>query len=283
MNSRAASPSALSAPRVGPLKQAYGLVDKCSYAWGIRSTSELTLPDFIGIGTSQGGSTWLYQNLALHPEVYIPKKEIKYFNKKFHKSLASYAARFEAGRDKVKGEITPEYAILPQGRIRFIRHVLPDLRLIYVIRNPIERSWSMCRRRFATNQGRDIDSVDETELIEFLRTQPRKPKDYGTGLQYNAYLRNIDSWLGEFSESQLFVGFFQDIAERPKDLLTQVFDFLGVSRDIDWESLPYREVINKNAPRPMPPSCREVLEEMYRQDIEELHQRFGAGVASWRC
>lgn len=266
------------------LKQrVYGYLDKQAYVTELRSSAQLTLPDFIGLGTSQGGSTWLHENLRSHPEIYTPKKEIKYFNKKFHKPLTSYAARFADGRDKVKGEITPEYAILPHDRIRFIRRVMPDVRLIYIIRNPIERSWSMCRRRFSSHQGRKLDEVAESEMIEFLRTQPRKPKDYGTGLQYNAYLRNIDNWLRVFPESQFFVGFFQDIAERPQQLLERLFDFLGVSRNVDWDSMLHDRVINANARHPIPDRCREVLVEMYRDEIEELYRRFGDPVASWRC
>lgn len=266
-----------------PLKRVFSGAERKLYTLGLLSVDRLSLPDFLGLGAPQSGSTWLHANLRHHPELFLPAKELHYFDCGFHKSIRFYAAKFAPGRGKVKGEITPGYSILPGGRIRFIRRVMPDVRLIYILRNPIERAWSVARRRFGKRVGPDLSGVDQDELIAYLRTQPGKPGAYGTNLMRGDYLRNLDNWLSVFPQEQLLVGFFQDIMERPRELLTQVFSHLGVSPDLDWGSLPYQKVINKNPELHMPPRCREVLVETYTQDIEELYRRFGEPVASWRC
>lgn len=120
--------------------------DKWLYSTGILSGKTLCLPDFLGIGTQKAGTTWLRLNLLAHPEVFCStvrtggQWELHYFNNNFCKSLRFYSRFFEPGRDKVKGDITPNYCIIPRGRIRFIRRIMPDVKLIFLMRNPIDRA-----------------------------------------------------------------------------------------------------------------------------------------------
>jgi hypothetical protein len=70
------------------------------------------------------------------------KKELHYFNKNYHRKLRYYSSFFLEANNKVKGEITPAYSILPVNRIRSIRAIMPEVRLIFLMRDPIERAWS---------------------------------------------------------------------------------------------------------------------------------------------
>lgn len=115
-----------------PLKEAflrvYSKPEKWLYTHGILSSKNLCLPDFLGIGTGQSGSTWLFENLCSHPEVYISKKEIRYFEEiGFHRPLKDYSNMFESGSQKVKGDISPGYCIIPVEHIRFIRTTMPNV------------------------------------------------------------------------------------------------------------------------------------------------------------
>lgn len=125
------------------LQRAYIKVEKTQYALGIRSTNGLCLPDFLGIGAQKAGTTWLHENLCHHPDLYLPEpKELHYFDWGFHRSLRHYSDIFKRGCNRVKGEITPGYSIIPVERMRFIRTIMPDVRLIFLMRNPIDRAWS---------------------------------------------------------------------------------------------------------------------------------------------
>ena len=114
-----------------------------AYRQGLLSPRALSLPHFLGIGAVKAGTTWLYRNLRCHPELYLPHpKEVHYFDQRFDRGLRFYAGKFEDGRARVRGEITPAYSALPPDRIRFIRSVMPDLKLIFLMRNPVDRAWS---------------------------------------------------------------------------------------------------------------------------------------------
>jgi len=253
----------------------YSKVEKKLYALEIWSSKGLGLPDFLGIGAPQSGSTWLYENLRCHPELYLPdQKELHYFDRGFHRSLRSYTNKFKPGCQKVKGEITPGYSILPLECIRFIQVIMPEVKLIFLMRNPIDRILSAVRRIFSRLPHKKFEEVDESEFYAYFRSERcRKRSDY---------LTILNNWISVFPREQLYLGFFDDIKNQPQKLLCDIFAHIDVSQDVDWNSFPYKEVINKNPIVPMPEKYRDFLEKMYYRDIEVLHERFGAP-ARWRC
>ncbi len=257
---------------------AYGAVfpEKWMYSLGLRSAAELGLPDFIGIGAQKSGTHWLRANLAHHPSVYLPPepKEPHFFDKEFYKRLSDYAALFAPGQGKVKGDITPGYSTLSRRRVRFVRSVAPDARLVFLMRNPIERAWSHALMDLVSRSGRRYEDVGDREFYaHFKRRTARRRSDY---------LRTLDCWLSVFPESQLFVGFYDDIVERPRALLSGVFRHIGVSEDVDWSSFPYRETIHRGPRIQMPDACRAFLEETYGDAVEALARRFGGPAEEWR-
>lgn len=247
------------------------------FANGILSPKRLCLPDFLGIGAPQSGTTWLYENLRCHPEIFMPsRKELRYFEKNFYKSLSFYyAAKFREGLGKVKGEITPNYGKMPIERIRFIRKLMPEAKLILILRNPIERMWAATRRAFAKIPSKNLSSAEESEILESFQFPPRK--------ENTDFPRILDNWLSVFPEEQLFVGFFDQIKNEPQKLLHDIFSFLNISTAVDWRGFPYGRVFNKNPANPIPEKYRAILEKTYASDIEKLYQRFGEPVQAWRC
>jgi hypothetical protein len=267
---------------VKAVRSAASVGEKQYYVRRVSSTAGLCLPDFLGIGAQKAGTTWLYDNLSAHPDLFLPRpKELHYFDRTFHESLRSYAARFAAGSGKVKGEVTPAYGILPPRRIRFIRTVMPDVRLVFLMRNPIERAWSHAVMILATKTKRRVEDVPEGEFYaQFTGDSSMRRGDYR---------RTLDNWLDVFPEEQLFVGFFEDLSLRPKELLTDVFDHLGVSSDVDWTQFPYAQVIHARVGgrepttvvSRVPDTFRGYLQDLYADDIASLRERFGSRVAAW--
>jgi hypothetical protein len=251
--------------------------EKWLFAHGILSPRRLSLPDFLGIGAPQSGTTWLYENLRAHPEIFMPeRKELRYFEKNFHKSLSLYyAPNFRAASGKVKGEITPSYGKSPLERIQFIRKIMPEVKLIYILRNPIDRIWSSTRRALGKNPGATFEHAKESEILACFQDAGRK-----ANTDYPAILKN---WLSVFPAEQLHVAFFEEITNQPQALLAKLFDFLGVPMEVDWKKFPYQKVINKNPEQPIPQKYREILEKIYKKDIDQLYERFGDPVRSWRC
>jgi hypothetical protein len=96
------------------------------------------------------------------------------------------------------------------------------------------------------------------------------------------YLRTIDNWLAYFPQEQLFVGFYEDLSARPRELLMDVFRHLRVSTEVDWESFPYKRIVFKGVQAPLPPHLRAELADMYQDDLRRLVERFGNRIRAWQ-
>jgi len=260
------------------------IIEKGLYENRILSIQDLCLPDFLVIGSPQSGTTWLHRNLICHPQLFLPaKKEIHYFDRHFEMRLKNYAEFFAPGKGRVTGEITPDYGILIQERIRFIHSIIPNVRLILMIRNPIERAWSAARRVFSKQNNKFWEEIDEKEIYEFFLNQTDNYEgDYEPGLNYGEYSRIIDNWLKEFPSDQLLVGFFDDISHQPESLLTQIFEFLRVPSKVNLEDYPLYSVFNKNPKIELPIKFKEYLEQLFNDEVELLFERYGDKVSGWR-
>ena len=132
----------------------------------------LRLPDFLGIGAQKSGTSWLYENLKLHPEIYVSEqKELHYFDKKLNDSLFSYSGNFKNGLGKVKGEITPAYSILQIEKICLIKKLMPRVKLILLLRNPIERAWSHALMDLIVRPHRPYEEVEKEEFIKHFNAE----------------------------------------------------------------------------------------------------------------
>lgn len=278
------------APVPGPL-------ERLALRFAPQRARELTLPDFLGIGAEKAATTWLYANLQQHPEVFLPgRKELHYFDLHFDRPLGDYAASFaEAKPGQVKGEITPAYGHLPARRIRFMRRVMPDVRLILLLRDPVERAWSHAVMDLADRKGRSIGEVPDEEILAFVTSD--------ASIRRGAYATMIDRWLSSFPRDQLFIGFFEDVAKWPRRVLVDIFEHLGVSTEVDLDAFPTGERILPNLDKevapgdwvrvapleslraqrpPCPAGVRERLEKLYERDIEVVSALIGGPALRWR-
>ena len=276
-----------------PLRGAVYWAERQAYFADVFSLRGLTLPHFLGLGAGQSGTTWLYENLSCHPGVFMAEpKETHYFTRKFNKwSLSQYASLYADSGDRVRGEITPGYNVLQPDRIRQIHKIVPEARLILLVRNPVERAWSAARRhcsQWADISGQKFDDLDDEVFYDYFRTEwmswfdpPRSTYHFTPGLLQGHFTKQLDQWLSVFPEEQLFVGFFDDLKENPKDLLTGIFQHIGVSTEIDWSLLPLGDVVNKNPSHTMPERFRGHLEELYADEIDRLRRRFDGPTRRW--
>lgn len=248
--------------------------EKWLYRSGIRFT-DLHLPDFLTVGAQKAGTTWLAENLRHHPEVFIPRPQsTHYFDLHFHRSLRFYSDKFRDGAGKVKGESCPAYGVLPLDRIRAIHGLMPDTRIIFMVRNPVERAWSHALMNLVQRRGMRYEDVPDAEFTRhFTSRRSRLRSDY---------LAILDRWRAVFPDDQIFVGFFEDIVQAPTALLRRVFEHLGISPDVDYGEFPCRKVINRGLGIAIPEAHRRTLEQVYAADIEHMRRRFGDRVAAWR-
>ena len=141
---------------------------------GLRSPRPL--PHFLGLGTQKGGTTSLHRLLAQHPQVFLPAcKEVHYFSLHDQEPLSWYAEHYrEARAGQLRGDITPYYLFHPRAPQR-IRAVLPQARLIVLLRNPVERALSQFFH--ARRHG-----FEPLELEAALAAEPERLEGAGAGL-----------------------------------------------------------------------------------------------------
>jgi hypothetical protein len=228
------------------------------------------LPDFLGIGAQKSGTTWLHAQLSTHPALLLPEeKEVHYFDWKFHRPLVEYGRHFLHAGDRVAGEITPGYAILPDDRIRFVARIMPRLRILYLMRDPVERAWSQVVMNEIELGGAEPSAIDDDGWIRRLREhRVRRRGDH---------LAVIDAWRRHVPEERMFLGFFEDIGGDPAGLLASVHRFLGV------EARPPAEtgVVRRGVRIEMPERVREGLVEMLEPELRAMADRFGDPCRRW--
>lgn len=249
--------------------------EKWAHSHGAWPSRPRPLPGFLGIGATRAGSTWLWRNLRSHPELYLPEqKELHYFNRRYHRNLGFYASKFAEAKGRLAGEITPAYSILPLDRIRLIHSIMPDLKLLLLLRDPIERAWSHALLHLLKKVA--VRPYEDVRIEEFYQhLQSRKCRAKGD------YLQILENWSRYFPSEQIYVGFFEDITGRPEQLLAEVFTHLNVTVPQDWSAFPLRKVINRGPRTPMPPEIRMFLNDLYAPDLKLLRERFGERVVNW--
>ena len=99
-------------------------------------------PNFLVIGAQRAGTTWLYECLREHPEIFLPEtKELHYFDLNHEKGDEWYFRHFEGASEKAIGEITPNYYQYP-GAIEKAHVLLPEAKFIFILREPKARAIS---------------------------------------------------------------------------------------------------------------------------------------------
>ena len=182
-----------------------------------------------------------------------------------------YFSLFREGAGKVKGEITPSYSILDESDVRAIHEVLPRLKVIFLMRNPIDRAWSHVRFDWTTGRFAGIDSA--ARIRAFIDSPLQSLR--------SDYLRTLDIWGSQFPPGQLLVGFYDDVIGRPAELLTDVHRFLGVTPLGPENGGCAEDRIFSSREREIPEELLVFLARKYRPAIEALSVRFGGHATGW--
>lgn len=194
----------------------------------------MPLPDFLFIGPSKSGTTWLFETLRQHPEIFIPPaKDLYFFDRYYARGLDWYSAQFDRAQPNHKaiGEFSHDYLYSPDAAER-IAADLPEIRLISILRNPFERAVS--HYKFSMRNGAKFQSFSEG-----LKTNSNI-------LSHSLYARGLSDYLNRFGSEKLYCDRFERLAEDPLPLLSEVFKFLHV----DPQFVPATEVRKNRAAAP---------------------------------
>lgn len=234
--------------------------------------------DFLGIGAQKAGTTWLHTRLVKHPGAFLPHdKEIHYWDAFKERGLDWYRSLFSAAKEGQKrGEITPAYAVLEPEVIAEIKQAFPDLRVFYILRNPVERAWSAALMNLYRAEMTFSEASDRWFLDHFHAASSLKRGDY---------VRCLYNWRAVFGDDRILVMLFDDICRDPRGLLERLARHIGIDpqpfRDESEDTM--RRVELAGSGDKIRPALRRCLVELYAPKIEALEQATGLDLSAWRA
>jgi hypothetical protein len=274
------------------------------------------LPNLVVVGGLKCGTTSLHHYLNLHPEVEMSRpKELNFFVAELNWPLGPdwYASHF-SGRPSVRGESSPHYTNRPrfEGVAERMRSVVADARLVYMVRDPIDRMLS----HYLHNVGGGYD--DRTLADAFADPE-------SAYVTRSRYFFQLEPYLEEFGPERIEIVGREELKRDRPATMRRVFAFLGVDPDFsstqferEWETgtakgrgrfrlmdravrLPGLRAVDRNfdrlpeplrwlvervvhdpgagaAPKPeVPPPLRQQLADLFRDDVARLEGVAGRG------
>jgi hypothetical protein len=183
-----------------------------------------------------------------------------------------YASLFRPRKGQLAGEITPAYSLLGEDGVAHFRRLMPEAKLLFFVRNPIERAWSHAVMDLDAREGRVAEDPEAEKRIlrHFNRPDSRRQA---------SYLRVLDLWGRHYPEDSFFVGILEDVRFSPGELLPEVFRFLGVDPSVRPREM--NRTIHSRSVGKIPTRIASHLAAMYREEIRELNDRFGGYASFW--
>ncbi len=172
---------------------------------------------------------------------------------------------------RMAGEATPEYAILGEEGFRHIARLAPDARVIYIMRNPVARSWSQVKH-YGRRHRLDVANLSTAQLIDIVDSEPFDA--------HGDYLAVLDKLAKVFTPEQVYVGFYENIHADRLTALAEVCDFLGVGYQPDYFPRPSKSV-NRSQSANIPDPVRNHLRAKYAGLVTELRNRIDAVPDDW--
>lgn len=202
----------------------------------------IALPNFVLVGAAKAGTTSLYHYLKQHPEVYLPDtyKESRFFVSELltdvlhykQTSIFSYDAfqQLYEGAEGYKaiGDFGNAYLLYPEHAIPKIQHYLGDVKIVMVLRDPVERAFSAYQ--FACRYQHESASFEKALANEEHRVANEKhPPDIFYYKRYGLYCDKVKQYLNTFSQVHVILN--DELKDNPKQALNDLFKFLGVNQN----------------------------------------------------
>lgn len=183
-----------------------------------------------------------------------------------------YPRLFKSAGSKIKGEVTPAYAMLDEEDVRKVNAMGPNAQIIFIIRNPIERTWSQIRRRVVEvgDIPLEIDPIREWLCSDDMRER-------------NDYVRTYETWTRVYPKDQVHILFYDDLLNDPDGLLTRLIqavagpDYMSaINRSFLRKTVNQAEVVGDHGP------VMDMIREEVAPLLESMSAVFGGPSRTWR-
>lgn len=269
------------------------------------------LPNFVIVGAMRSGTTSLARYLGAHEDVFMaPQKEVHFFDRNFDRGVDWYRAQFRGAGDKhAVGEATQTY-LYDERAMQRMAEVLPDARMIVLLRHPIARAYS----HYWHNRSIGRESLDFGAAVSAEPDRLRS-EDVGDRYTYSyvdrgRYVRQLRRLAELYPRESIHVILFDDLLDSPVEIFRETCRFLEVAASMvppelgtrinpfmTFRSLYVRRLAKRLPKRlgnvvgrlnnrhdsypPMAADVRATLLESFRDEIEELGSWLGRDMTRW--
>ena len=252
-----------------------------------------TLPNFILFGVSRSGTTSLYQYLSQHPNIEpCAVKETRFFDMYYERGINWYRMNYPSVWQKfvftklknkkfITGEASGAYIENPHTPKR-IHDLDPNIKLILLVRNPVDRAFSHYIRKM--KNGSEKLSFEESIEQEKSRIQGEQDKMEKNEKYYSSifhslgyltkglYAIPLKNWLKYFSMKQILVLENGEFLHDPEKVYNRAIEFLGLPK---WKLPEYKKFSKQRLSIEMDPKTREKLLDYCKPFNEEFYSLIG--------
>lgn len=239
---------------------------KLLFFLGVKNNTH-SFPDFLIIGLPKAATWWLAHLLRSNPLFYLGrnpngKGEMRYFSKHFEKSLSYYFNVFKNKEGFIRFEKSPDYCIIPTSRIKLIKKLNPEIKIILIFREPIEWSFSHAKMDLLRKNHKNFSEVDFDVFKKHYELNARK---------YD-YEQIFNRWSKFFDHQHLLIISQDKIKNGPSSVLKEVHAFLKVP----FEEKFYPDLSPKNTTEKvkLPKEHYEFLEHVNSENIAFYKKKF---------
>lgn len=190
-------------------------------------------PDFICIGAQKSGTSWLYKQLCLHPQIIMHKKELRFFPPHTNFPILQIQKHFYNYENYICGDMTPEYFISKKTAY-ILYNNFPKTKIFVILRNPVERAFSQYRM--------SLSKGNISKNCSFIEAFKNNFRDISFKGMYDIQLNNYLKFYKLHDSLKVFL--YDDLLKNPKIFFEDVCKYLNIKIYIPhtiytWEKQQY--------------------------------------------
>lgn len=229
---------------------------------------EIELEALISKHNDLNPETWMkrYLNLQQAIKTKNQKFPIEWWKKSLFLSRTpeNYIKLFKRSRRKISGDMSPCYAHMPDEEISKLVKAAPKAKIIFLMRHPIERSWSQFKM---VNKNLILSNPTEEEILNKIMENSYRY----TG--FSLYTEQLDRW-ERLCPNELKVWFYDHLCENPKEFFGEICEYIQIRPIFTFPNNKINQRVHDSETHPMPKLVYQFFQEKLTDEILKLHQRF---------
>ncbi|WP_019509042.1 sulfotransferase [Pleurocapsa sp. PCC 7319] len=183
-----------------------------------------------------------------------------------------YKSLYIGNKSKICGEVTPSYSILNNSDIQNIKKLFPEIKIIFLMRNPIDRDWS--HFRYDCHQRKiQPSSVPTKDILNFMNKDGVRAR--------SDYAKILKRWTEIFSQEQILIGYYDQIKDQPQNLLSDICSFLGLDYSNHFREQLVTRKFNQSPDAEIPIEVEFQLLQLHINQLQSLSQALGSYSTQW--